>query len=129
VNESDACFMPAADLVASYQAKTLSPVEVAQAVLARINRLNPMLNAFVLIDEEGALASAQAAEKAYASGSAGPLAGVPLSIKDLTETRGMRTTKGSVTGKEWVPETHHRRLQRRRGGGSGLRPRAHRPRQ
>ncbi|KPK48891.1 MAG: hypothetical protein AMK72_05830 [Planctomycetes bacterium SM23_25] len=96
--------MPAADLVASYQAKTLSPVEVAQAVLARINRLNPMLNAFVLIDEEGALASAQAAEKAYASGSAGPLAGVPLSIKDLTETRGMRTTKGSVTGKEWVPD-------------------------
>jgi Asp-tRNA(Asn)/Glu-tRNA(Gln) amidotransferase A subunit family amidase len=104
MNRSDVCFMSAADLVASYRAKALSPVEVTEAVLARIDRLNPVLNAFVLVDREGALASARAAEKAYASGSAGALAGVPLSIKDLTETRGMRTTKGSVTGKDWVPD-------------------------
>jgi aspartyl-tRNA(Asn)/glutamyl-tRNA(Gln) amidotransferase subunit A len=96
--------MSAADLVASYQAKALSPVEVTRAVLARIDRLNPVLNAFVLVDEEGSLASAQAAEKAYASASAGPLAGVPISIKDLTETRGMRTTKGSIALKDWVPD-------------------------
>jgi Asp-tRNA(Asn)/Glu-tRNA(Gln) amidotransferase A subunit family amidase len=104
MNEPDVCFMSAADLVASYQAKTLSPVEVTQAVLARIERLNPVLNAFVLVDSEGALASARAAEKAYASASAAPLAGVPLSIKDLTETRGMRTTKGSIVLKDWVPD-------------------------
>ena len=104
MNESDVSFMSAADLIASYQAKALSPVEVTEAVLARIGRLNPTLNAFVLVDGEGALASARAAEKAYASGSAGPLAGVPVSIKDLTETRGMRTTKGSVALKDWVPD-------------------------
>jgi Asp-tRNA(Asn)/Glu-tRNA(Gln) amidotransferase A subunit family amidase len=104
MNESDVCFMSAVDLVASYQAKTLSPVEVTQAVLARIERLNPVLNAFVLVDGEGALASARAAEKAYASASAATLAGVPLSIKDLTETRGMRTTKGSIVLKDWVPD-------------------------
>jgi len=104
MNESDVCFMSAADLIASYRAKALSPVEVTQAVLARIDRLNPALNAFVLVDGEGALASARAAEKAYASGSAGPLAGVPTSIKDLTETRGMRTTKGSIVLKDWVPD-------------------------
>jgi Asp-tRNA(Asn)/Glu-tRNA(Gln) amidotransferase A subunit family amidase len=104
MNQSDVCFMSATDLVASYRAKALSPVQVTEAVLARIDRLNPALNAFVLVDEQGALASARAAEKAYASGTAGALAGVPLSIKDLTETRGMRTTKGSVTGKEWVPD-------------------------
>jgi Asp-tRNA(Asn)/Glu-tRNA(Gln) amidotransferase A subunit family amidase len=104
MNQSDVCFMSATDLVASYQSKALSPVEVTEAVLARIHRLNPVLNAFVLVDKEGALASARAAEKAYASGSAGPLAGIPLSIKDLTETRGIRTTKGSIALKDWVPD-------------------------
>jgi aspartyl-tRNA(Asn)/glutamyl-tRNA(Gln) amidotransferase subunit A len=104
MNETDVCFMSAAELIASYRAKALSPVEVTKAVLARIGRLNPALNAFVLVDEGGALASARAAEKAYASGSAGPLAGVPVSIKDLTETRGMITTKGSVVLKDWVPD-------------------------
>jgi Asp-tRNA(Asn)/Glu-tRNA(Gln) amidotransferase A subunit family amidase len=118
MNESDVCFLPAADLVASYQAKTLSPVEATQAVLARIARLNPVLNAFVLVDEEGALASARAAEKAYASGSAGPLAGVPLSIKDLTETRGMRTTKASIALKDWVPDFDAVVVERLRDAGA-----------
>ncbi len=118
MNKSDVCFMSAADLVASYQAKALSPVEVTEAVLARIDRLNPALNAFVLIDEEGALASAQAAEKAYASGSASALAGVPLSIKDLTETRGMRTTKGSLALKDWVPDFDAVVVERLRDAGA-----------
>jgi len=118
MSESDVCFLSAADLVASYQAKTLSPVEVTQAVLARIDRLNPVLNAFVLVDGEGALASAQAAEKAYASGSAGPLAGVPLSIKDLTETRGMLTTKGSIALKDWVPDFDAVVVERLRDAGA-----------
>ena len=118
MNERDVCFMSAADLVASYQAKTLSPVEVTQAVLARIDRLNPVLNAFVLVDEEGSLASAQAAEKAYASASAAPLAGVPVSIKDLTETRGMRTTKGSIALKDWVPDFDAVVVERLRDAGA-----------
>jgi len=118
MNDSDVCFMSAANLIASYQAKALSPVEVTQAVLARIHRLNPVLNAFVLVDKEGALASAQAAEKAYASGSAGPLAGVPLSIKDLTETRGMRTTKASIALKDWVPDFDAVVVERLRDAGA-----------
>ena len=118
MNENDVCLMSAADLVASYQAKALTPVEVTEAVLARIDRLNPVLNAFVLVDKEGSLASARAAEKAYASGSAGPLAGVPISIKDLTETRGMRTTKGSVTGKDWVPDFDAVVVERLRDAGA-----------
>ena len=118
MNETDVCFMSAADLVASYQAKTLSPVEVTRAVLARIDRLNPVLNAFVLVDGDGALASARAAEKAYASASAGPLAGVPISIKDLTETLGMRTTKGSIALKDWVPDFDAVVVERLRDAGA-----------
>jgi Asp-tRNA(Asn)/Glu-tRNA(Gln) amidotransferase A subunit family amidase len=118
MTESDVCFMSAADLVASYRAKALSPVEVTEAVLARIDRLNPVLNAFVLVDKEGSLASAQAAEKAYASGSAAPLNGVPISIKDLTETRGMRTTKGSVAAKDWVPDFDAVVVERLRDAGA-----------
>jgi Asp-tRNA(Asn)/Glu-tRNA(Gln) amidotransferase A subunit family amidase len=118
MNQSDVCFMSATDLVASYRAKALSPVEVTEAVLARIHRLNPVLNAFVLVDKEGALASARAAEKAYASGSAGPLAGVPLSIKDLTETRGIRTTKGSIALKDWVPDFDAVVVERLRDAGT-----------
>jgi Asp-tRNA(Asn)/Glu-tRNA(Gln) amidotransferase A subunit family amidase len=118
MNQSDVCFMSATDLVASYQAKALSPVEVTEAVLARIHRLNPVLNAFVLVDKEGALASARAAEKAYASGSAGPLAGVPLSIKDLTETRGIRTTKGSIALKDWIPDFDAVVVERLRDAGA-----------
>ncbi len=118
MNETDVCFMPAADLVASYRAKALSPVEVTEAVLARIDRLNPVINAFVHVDKEGALASARAAEKAYASGSAGPLAGVPLSIKDLTETRGMPTTMGSIVLKDRVPDFDAVVVERLRDAGA-----------
>ena len=118
MNETDVCFMSAADLVASYQAKALSPVEVTRAVLARIDQLNPVLNAFVLVDGDGALASARAAEKAYASASAEPLAGVPISIKDLTETRGMRTTKGSIALKDWVPDFDAVVVERLRDAGA-----------
>ncbi len=100
----DLCFMSAGDLIAAYRSKSLSPVEVTEAVLSRIDRLNPALNAYVLVDREGALATARAAQEAYASGSAGPLAGIPISIKDLTATKGMRTTMGIVPLKDWVPD-------------------------
>jgi Asp-tRNA(Asn)/Glu-tRNA(Gln) amidotransferase A subunit family amidase len=104
MNENDLCFTPATELVAAYRSKKLSPVEVTEAVLGRIERINPALNAFVLVDEEGALAAARAAEEAYASDAAGPLAGVPLSIKDLTPTKGLRTTMASMALKDWVPD-------------------------
>jgi Asp-tRNA(Asn)/Glu-tRNA(Gln) amidotransferase A subunit family amidase len=118
MKDTELCFMSAAGLTASYRDKTISPVEVVEAVLARIDRLNPVLNAFVLVDQEGALASARAAEKAYASGSARRLAGVPLSIKDLTPTRGMRTTKGSLAVKDWVPDFDAVVVERLRDAGA-----------
>ncbi len=95
---AELAFMPATELVARYRAKSLSPVEVTQAVLARIRDLNPKLNAYCLVDEEGALAGARASEARWTQGTPlGAVDGVPASIKDLILTRGWPTLRGSKT--------------------------------
>jgi aspartyl-tRNA(Asn)/glutamyl-tRNA(Gln) amidotransferase subunit A len=92
------CFASATELVALYREKQLSPVEVTRAVLARIDALNPQLNAFNLVDHEGALAAAKASEARWQSGRPlGPLDGVPTSIKDIVLTKGWPTLRGSKT--------------------------------
>jgi aspartyl-tRNA(Asn)/glutamyl-tRNA(Gln) amidotransferase subunit A len=96
--------LTAAELIAGYRERTLSPVEVTRAVLERIDRLNPKLNAFVTVTPELALTQARAAEQAYRTGDAGPLAGVPISIKDLTPTKGIRTSRGALYSADWVPD-------------------------
>jgi aspartyl-tRNA(Asn)/glutamyl-tRNA(Gln) amidotransferase subunit A len=92
------CFLPATELVARYRARALSPVEVTRAVLERIHALNPKLNAYCRVDADGALAAARAAEARWLKGApAGPLDGVPVSIKDLILTKGWPTLRGSKT--------------------------------
>ncbi|MGB6837090.1 MAG: amidase family protein [Dehalococcoidia bacterium] len=118
MKDVDICFMSAAELVVAYGAGTLSPVEATEAVLSRIDRINPALNAFVLVDREGALASAKAAEQAYRSGSPGSLAGVPISIKDLTATKNVRTTLGSLAVKDWIPNFDAVVVERVRNAGA-----------
>ncbi len=100
----DVAFLSAEDLVAAYRARTLSPVEVTEAILSRIDRVNPTVNAYTTVSADQALTGARAAEAAYAVGEAGPLAGVPFSIKDLTPTRGIRTARGSLVDPDWVPD-------------------------
>jgi len=90
------------ELLQFYRSGQASPVEATQAVLARIARLNPKLNAFCLVDADAALASARASEvrwQAHRSSGApvGELDGVPTSIKDLILTRGWPTLRGSRT--------------------------------
>ncbi|ART71918.1 amidase [Mycobacterium dioxanotrophicus] len=86
----------AVDLMAAYRNKTLSPVEITRAALAAIDRHNSLVNAFVLIDEEGALAAAQASEARWQAGQPlGPADGIPTSIKDALWTRGWPTLRGS----------------------------------
>jgi aspartyl-tRNA(Asn)/glutamyl-tRNA(Gln) amidotransferase subunit A len=105
MTEDDVCFLPATDLIDHYRRRRLSPVEVAEAVLRRIERLNPILNAFITVTPDLALQQAREAERAYATGEAvGALAGVPISIKDLTPTRGIRTSRGSLIDPEWTPD-------------------------
>ncbi|HEY8480077.1 MAG TPA: amidase [Spirillospora sp.] len=98
VTKTDAADLSATELLREYEAGELSPVEAARAVLDRIERLNPELNAFCLVDEETTLDMARAAADRRARGAVlGPLDGVPVSIKDVLLTRGWPTLRGSTT--------------------------------
>jgi aspartyl-tRNA(Asn)/glutamyl-tRNA(Gln) amidotransferase subunit A len=100
----DLAFTSAADLAAAFRERTLSPVEVAVATLARIDRLNPGINAYCHIAHESALADARASEARWAKGAPlSPLDGVPTGIKDLIVTNGMPTMRGSKTVGESGP--------------------------
>ena len=88
----------ATQLLQLYAARRASPLEATQAVLARIARCNPVLNAFCWLDEAAALASARQSTARWQSGEAtGAMDGVPVSIKDLILARGWPTLRGSRT--------------------------------
>ena len=88
----------ASTLLQLYRSGAASPLEATREVLARIERLNPQINAFCLVDAEAALQSARESEARWQRGAPmGPLDGVPVSIKDLILTRGWPTRRGSRT--------------------------------
>ena len=95
--------LSALELVDEYTSRAISPVEATMAILQRIEQFDPDLNAFVTRTPELALEHAGLAEQAYQQGTAGPLAGVPLAIKDLTPTAGIRSTFGSLLHEDHVP--------------------------
>ena len=99
---ADLTHQTAEQLLTLFRDGAVSPVEVTQEVLQRIQRINPLINAFCLVDEEAALASARISEQRWQahrhSGAAvGALEGVPSSIKDLILTQGWPTLRGSRT--------------------------------
>lgn len=105
MDATDVCRMPAVALAAAIRARTLSPVEVIDAVLARIERTNSVLNAYCTVTPEAARMAARNAEAAVTRGDTlGPLHGVPVSIKDLVVTKGVRTTWGSRVYEHFVPD-------------------------
>jgi amidase len=94
-------FAPALELAARVRAREVSPVELVELYLARIDRLDPQLNSYVTVDADGALAAARAAESASPEA---PFHGVPISIKDLNETAGLRTTYSTKAYANNVPQ-------------------------
>lgn len=105
MDAAELCYLPATEMASAIRAKRLSPVEVVDAVLARIDRLNPVLNAYCTVAHEVARAAARQAEAAVMRGDAlGILHGVPVSIKDLVITKGIRTTWGSRMFEQFVPD-------------------------
>jgi len=108
------------ELGARYRRRELSPVEVTHALLARIERLDPVLHAFVTLTADRALADARAAEEALGRGDGRALLGIPVAHKDIYLTRGIRTTGGSALLADWIPEDDATCVQRWREAGTVL---------
>jgi aspartyl-tRNA(Asn)/glutamyl-tRNA(Gln) amidotransferase subunit A len=95
-DRGDIALLSASDLVRLYQQRELSPVQVVRATLDRIERINPQVNAFALLDPDSALASARESEQRWQRGEPlGLVDGVPVALKDLVLAKGWPTLRGS----------------------------------
>ena len=100
----DLCFLSAVELRARIDRKAVSPVEVVSAVLARAEKLQPDLNCFITLCGDQAMAEARDAERRMMAGEPlGLLGGIPVTVKDIVNTRGVRTTFGAVPYKDNLP--------------------------
>ncbi len=99
--------------------RKISPVDLTRACLARIERLNPSLNAFITVTGEQALSDAKAAETEIAGGRRrGPLHGIPIGLKDLFDTAGVLTTAGSAVFANRVPSEDAEVVRRLKAAGA-----------
>ncbi len=113
------CFRSATDLAADIRARDLSVREVVQAHVDQIERVNPRVNAICTFLPDEALEQAEKADAALASGEEpGPLYGLPVAIKDLVLTAGIRTTFGSRIYRDFVPERDALVVERFRAAGA-----------
>ena len=103
------------------RAGTLSPVQLARAALDRIEALNPTLHAFITVTPERALEEAAAAEREIRAGRyRGPLHGIPIALKDIVWTRGVRTTAHSRALLDWTPDEDASVYEKLRAAGAVL---------
>jgi len=118
--DSDICFLAARQMAELIRQKKLSAREVMQAHLQQIARVNPKVNAVVtLVPEDQLMAQALAADEATAKGNfAGPLHGLPVGVKDLHPTKGIRTTFGSPLYKDNIPDFDCLVVEREKNAGA-----------
>ncbi len=120
MTESEICFMSARQMADLIRQKKLSAREVMRAHLKQIERVNPKVNAIVtLVPEEHLMAQALAADEAATKGNfKGPLHGLPVGVKDLHATRGIRTTFGSPLHKDDIPNADCLVVEREKNAGA-----------
>ena len=105
MNSGELAFAPAYELRGLLDSREVSSVELTEMFLGRIEELNPILNAFLTVCGEEAVASARLADERIGRGDGvGPLLGIPVSIKDLEVTKGIRSTMGSLAYRDYVPK-------------------------
>jgi len=112
------CFKPARTLARLIRARKLSATEVVRAFIAQIERVNPQVNAIVTFLPEEALKAAKSLDRK--KDFAGPFAGLPIAIKDVIATKGVRTTWGSLVYKDHVPTEDHIMAERLKAAGAIL---------
>ncbi|MCI0896481.1 MAG: amidase, partial [Chloroflexi bacterium] len=119
MQDADLLYTPVWKLREMLDAQQVSSVELTELFLRRIERLNPQLNAFLTVTGDEALQWARAADEQIRAGAANrPLLGIPISIKDLEATKGIRTTMGSLVFQDTVPEMDSVVAERVRASGA-----------
>lgn len=119
MTNDDLCYLSAVELAAAIRTRDVSPVEVTEAVLARIEQWNPVLNCFCTSMADEARAAARRAEEAVSRGDElGPLHGVPVSVKDIVAVRGSRMTFGSRLFEDHVSTDDAPAIERLRNAGA-----------
>ena len=119
MENEELCYLPAVKLARQIAQKKISPIEVVKAIFSSIHRLNPRVNAFCTLAEEEAGRAAKEAEGAVMRGEPlGPLHGVPVSIKDLVLTQGIRTTFGSKLYERFIPKEDEIAVKRLKAAGA-----------
>jgi len=121
MNSTEIAFLSAADTARAVKAQELSPTDAVRAYLERIDRMDSRLAAYITVIREEALGAAQTIEDRIKNGEdVGPLAGVPIAIKDQYWTKGILTTNGSNVYKDFIPSYDSTVVQRLRDAGSVL---------
>jgi amidase len=99
------CYLSAVEAIERFKARTLSPVELLEALIQRAEQVEPKINAFSFEYFDEALAAARQAEQRYRQENARPLEGIPVAIKDESYIKGQKTTNGSLLLQDYVAET------------------------
>src|SRR5262249_33977688 len=116
---SELCFKSAVELARLLRAREVTAREVLDAHLRQIERINPKVNAIVTLVADAAREQADRADAALRAGRGpGPLHGLPIAIKDLVETKGIRTTFGSPIYKDHVPDADELLVERVKAAGA-----------
>ena len=119
MSDADLCLRPATELAALVRARELSAAELLAAHLEQIERVNPPVNAICTLDAEGATAAAARLDAELAAGAQpGPLAGLPVVVKDLVDVAGLPTTRGSPIYRDAVADHDDLMVQRMRAAGA-----------
>lgn len=117
--DRELAFTPVYQLREIIKQKKLSPVELCDAIFRRVEEINPKLNAYLTLAQEEACKAARDAERAVSAGDdLGPLHGIPISIKDLVSTKGIKTTMGSLVYKDFIPEADSTMVRRLKEAGA-----------
>ncbi len=114
----DSWFLPATELAAAYRRRSLSPIEVVDAMLARIARHDGQMRSYITVTADLARAQAREAEARLAAGDDGPLVGVPLAVKDNVAVAGVPTTCASAVDPGWGTDREAEAIRRLRAAGA-----------